>query len=187
MIPPTPGPDPASRLFGYATPPDGAGPIGPDQYWPVPIEVSRDQFLRGLNPLHHVPVVGMIYRAVTGETIPAPMRVMGALLTGGPAAALGAGFLGILEALFTLKPDLTRPSMPAGMSASNEAGMQSVTPGTLEDRAYTTLATTTPEWLQSPAMLAPTMLAAEPGRGSAAYQQASLEWRRSELLEKGMA
>lgn len=185
MIPPTPGPDPASRLFGYATPPDGAGPIGPDGHWPTPIQVSRDEFIRGLNPLHHLPVIGMIYRAVTGETIPAPMRVMGAMLTGGPAGALGAGFMGILEALFTMKPDLSRPSTPAGMSNSNEAGVQPVTPGTLEGTAYTTLATTTPEWLQSPT--APTMLTGtEPGRGAAAYQQAAIEWRRSELLEKGM-
>jgi len=34
--------------------------------------------LRALNPLQHVPVVGTIYRAVTGDTIPAPLRILGA-------------------------------------------------------------------------------------------------------------
>jgi hypothetical protein len=184
MILPTPGADPASRLFGYATPPDGAGPIGPDQLWPTPITITHDQFVRGLNPLHHLPVVGMIYRAVTGETIPAPMRVLGAGLIGGPLGALGAGFMGILEAIVSMKPDLSRPSVPAGMSETgSEAAMQPVTPGTLEPGAYTTLATATPEWLAGPTMLA----AAEPGRGAAAYQQASAEWQRSMMLEKGMA
>lgn len=140
--------------------------------------------MRSLNPVHYVPVVGMIYRAVTGETIPAPMRVLGAGLTGGPLGALAAGFMGIVEALFTMKPDLSRPSAPAGMSATgSEAGVSPVTPGTLEAGAYTTLATSVPEWMQGTTMFA----ANEPGRGAAAYQQASLEWRRSEALEKGMA
>ena len=139
--------------------------------------------MRSLNPVHYVPVVGMIYRAITGETIPAPMRVLGAGLTGGPLGALGAGFLGIMEALFTMKPDLSRPSTPAGMSATgSEAGMSPVTPGTLEAGAYTTLATTVPEWLEGPTMFASN----DPGRGASTYQQASLEWRRSEALEKGI-
>ena len=185
MIPPTPGADPASRLFGYATPPDGAGPIGPDQHWPTPLNVSREEAIRGLNPLHHIPVVGMIYRAVTGETIPAPMRVMGAAMVGGPLGALGAGFMGLLEALLTMKPDLSRPSVPAGMSATGaEAGMQPVTPGQLEAGAYTTLATVAPEWLDQ----GETRYAAmAPGRGPETYQQAALEWRRAEALEKGIA
>ena len=185
MILPTPGADPASRLFGYATPPDGAGPIGPDQLWPTPITVSREDALRGLNPLHHIPVVGLLYRAVTGETIPAPMRVFGAGLVGGPLGALGAGFMGLLEGLLSMKPDLSRPSVPAGMSATgSEAPMAPVTPGTLTDGAYTTLATAAPEWLQTGGTQYATV---EPGRGSEAYQQASLEWRRSEALEKGLA
>ena len=183
MIPPVPGPDPASRHFGPATPPDGAGPIGPDQLWPTPIAISRDEALRSLNPLHHIPVVGMLYRAATGESIPAPFRVLGAGLVGGPLGALGAGFMGIIEALFTLKPDLSRPAVPAGMSATgSEAPMGAVTPGSLPEGGYTTLATIQPEWLGS------TMLAtAEPARGAVAYQQASLEWRRAEALEKGLA
>lgn len=185
MILPTPGADPASRLFGYATPPDGAGPIGPDQLWPTAVSVSREDFLKGLNPLHHLPVVGMIYRAVTGETVPATMRVAGAMLVGGPLGALGAGFMGILEKLIEMGPDLSRPQAPAGMTATgSEAGVQPVTPGSLTDGNYTTLATTQPEWMGGGG---DTMFAGGAARGQGVYQQASLEWRRSEMLEKGLA
>lgn len=185
MILPIPGADPASRLFGHATPPDGAGPIGPDQHWPTALDVSRDDVLRGLNPLQHVPGVGMIYRAATGEGIPATMRVLGAGLVGGPLGMLGAGFMGIIEAMLTMKPDNSRPSVPAGMSATgSEAALDPVSPGELGAGQYVTLATVQPEWLGPAA----TMLAEnELGRGGAAYQQAALEWNRSEMVEKGVA
>lgn len=66
-------------------PPDGGPALGPDEIAPVPgAPITFRQFLAGLNPLHHIPVVGSIYRAVTGETIPAPMRVAGGMLAGGP-------------------------------------------------------------------------------------------------------
>ena len=182
MIPPTPGPDPASRLFGYATPPDGAGPIGPDQLWPTAIHPSPEELKNSLNPLHYVPLVGMIYRAATGETIPVPLRVLGAAVTGGPLGALLAGFAGILEGLLSMKPDLSRPSVPAGMSATgSEIAMAPVTPGSLSGTDYVTLATSTPEWLDSSTRYADAV------RGAGAYQLASLEWQRSEALEKGMA
>ncbi len=185
MMFPTPGADPASRLFGYATPPDGAGPIGPDQLWPTPIKISHEELMRGLNPLQHIPVVGAIYRLVTGETIPAPMRVAGAAIAGGPIGALTAGFSGLMEALLTMKPDLSRPAVPAGMSVTgSEAGVEPVTPGRLTGASYTTLATTQPEWLAG----SDTQFAAtDPGRGASTYRQAATEWQRTQALEKGLA
>ncbi len=46
------------------------------------------EVLSCLNPLQYVPVVGTIYRAITGDTIPAPVREVGSLvfsgLTSGP-------------------------------------------------------------------------------------------------------
>lgn len=183
MVPPTPGADPASRLFGYATPPDGAGPIGPDQHWPEAIDVPFEQVLRGLNPLHHLPGVGMIYRAVSGETLPAPMRVLGAGVVGGPMGMLGAALMGFVEALFTMGPDQTRPAAPAGMSATgSEASIGTVSPDALGPGEYTTLATVMPEFLQGP-----TLFAEGGARGVAAYAQAAQEWARSEAVEKGLA
>ena len=184
MIQPTPGADPASRLFGYATPPDGAGPIGPDGLWPQPLDVPFGDVLKSLNPLQHVPGVGTIYRAATNETIPAPLRILGAGIFGGPIGILGAAVMSLVGALFTMEPDLSRPSVPAGMSATgSEAAMTPVTPGTMKPGEYTTLATATPEFLQSPTQFA----ASGAQRGHAAYQLASQEWLRTQALEKGLA
>ena len=169
-------------MFGPATPPDGAGPIGEDQAWPTVLNATTDDVLRGLNPVQHMPGLGMIYRAVSGEAIPATMRVIGAGIVGGPMGALGAGLMGIAEFLMTATPDTSRPSVPAGMSATGaESGVEPVTPGTLTGGAYTTLATNGPEWLSN----GPTQFAAT--RGLSAYRQAELDWRYSEMLEKGVA
>jgi len=88
-------------------------PLGPDEVAPVPFTGSFDDLLRGLNPLHHLPVVGTIYRAVTGETIPAAQRIAGAALTGaffgGPLGVLGTVVTSFVEELIRIGPD---PRMP---------------------------------------------------------------------------
>ena len=168
------GPADASGVRAWRDP-DGAGPIGPDQHMPEGPDIPFDQVMNGLNPLHYVPVVGMIYRVVTGEQIPAAMRVAGALATGGPMGALTAGLTGLLEHILTLEPDQTRPRLAAGM-AMNDAGMEPVSPDTLAEGQYTTLATVLPDWLDN------TRLAA---RGTA-YAEAA-EWERSQMLERGVA
>jgi hypothetical protein len=59
-------------------------------------ETSFSHVLSDLNPLQYLPVVGTIYRAVTGDRIPEPMRLMGSFvasgLLGGPVGfAISAG------------------------------------------------------------------------------------------------
>lgn len=179
MTPITPGAPDYTRLFGPAMPPDGAGLIGENGVWPQPLQVSRQEVLNGLNPLQHLPVVGMIYRAATGEQIPSTMRVAGAGILGGPLGMLGAAFMGLLETLISLGPDTSRPPVPAGMSVTgSESGVEPVTPGTLTGTAYVTLATQTPEFLQSPTAFA---------QGAAAYQTTMNEFQRTQMLEKGLA
>ncbi len=181
MTPITPGAADYTRLFGPASPPDGAGPIGENGVWPQPVQVSRQEFLQGLNPLQHLPVVGMIYRAATGEQIPTTMRVAGAGILGGIPGMLGAAFMGLLEELIRMGPDMSRPPVPAGMSQTgSEAAMEPVTPGTLAQGQYTTLATVTPEFLGGGDN---TALA----RGTAAYQMAAADWSRSQALGQGSA
>lgn len=50
--------------------------------------------LSALNPLQYLPVVGNIYRALTGDTISEPLRIAGSMivsgLTGGPIGALAS-------------------------------------------------------------------------------------------------
>jgi hypothetical protein len=44
--------------------------------------------LRSLNPLQHIPVISTIYQSVTGDSIGAVARVIGATLIGGPIGAV---------------------------------------------------------------------------------------------------
>ncbi|GHD39608.1 hypothetical protein GCM10017083_01640 [Thalassobaculum fulvum] len=47
-------------------------------------------FLDVINPLQHLPVVGTIYRALTGDTIGEAARMAGGALYGGPLGVIGA-------------------------------------------------------------------------------------------------
>jgi hypothetical protein len=46
--------------------------------------LTFDDILDILNPLHHLPVIGPLYRAATGDTISAASRITGGALFGGP-------------------------------------------------------------------------------------------------------
>ncbi len=46
--------------------------------------LTFDDILDIFNPLHHLPVIGPLYRAVTGDTISAASRITGGALFGGP-------------------------------------------------------------------------------------------------------
>ncbi len=54
--------------------------------------------LSALNPLQYLPVVGTIYRAVTGDTIPEPLQLAGSLLVSG----LVSGPIGVLTNVATV-------------------------------------------------------------------------------------
>ncbi len=47
-------------------------------------DISFGDVLDVINPLHHVPVVGTVYRAVSGDELTGASRVLGGLLYGGP-------------------------------------------------------------------------------------------------------
>ena len=90
--------DPTRLALGPASmpqapPADGGPTLGPDEAAPIPGHITFDDFLRGLNPLQHLPVIGTIYRAVTGEQIPPPMRVLGGAIFGGPVGMLTSAAL----------------------------------------------------------------------------------------------
>ncbi len=46
-----------------------------------------DDFLDIINPLHHLPVIGMIYRSITGDTIKPVASIVGGGIFGGPVGA----------------------------------------------------------------------------------------------------
>ena len=156
-----------------AVPPDGAGPIGPDQPWPQPSNVSFGEVLRGLNPLHHLPGVDMIYGAISGETVPMPMKIAGSALLGGPVGIAGAVLMGLFQELFRMGPDLSRPASPEGMPLSAEGAMSPVTPGApAPEGSYLTLATTNPDFLGGPGI-------GDHHRGHTAYALAGRDWLTS--------
>jgi hypothetical protein len=97
----------------------------------APRHCSFRELLSELNPLQYIPVIGTLFRAITGDVIPEPVRDAGSLvvstLIGGPVgAALDLGELAV-EKLTGINPekigdelladigigDKTTPSAPA--------------------------------------------------------------------------
>lgn len=201
MIAATSGTTSASRPAEWPTAPDPGNRIGVDVGLPGPSDVPVRSLLSALNPLQHLPVVGMIYRAATGDDIPPALKIAGSALFGGPIGVFGTVLGCFLEEMIRLGPDRTRPAAPAGFSVTGqEAGPQPVTPGTAASDAYLTLATAQPAFLGSPTMLAdmgsgggqeagpPTAPdAAMQQRGAQAYKVAETEWQHMQWLEKGIA
>ena len=65
--------------------------------------ITFRELLSDLNPLQHIPIIGTIYRAMTGDTIPETARTIGSLavsgLVGGPIGMLtNLAFLAIEKA-----------------------------------------------------------------------------------------
>lgn len=88
------------EMWNAPAQPLGKQGVGSERSWPPNGEISFGEILHAINPLQHLPVIGTIYRAITGDTIPAPMRlfgsIVGGLLTGGPiglATAIVGNFI----------------------------------------------------------------------------------------------
>lgn len=61
------------------------------------VELSFGDFLDIINPLQHIPIVSTIYRAITGDEIAGPARILGGFLFGGPVG-LVAGIVNAVTA-----------------------------------------------------------------------------------------
>ena len=70
--------------FGQAASSDDAG-------------LTFSEFLDIINPLHHIPVVSTVYRAITGDQISPESRFFGGMLFGGPGGAIAAGIASLFE------------------------------------------------------------------------------------------
>lgn len=53
-------------------------------------DLSFSDLLDVINPLHHIPILGSIYRAISGDTIKPAAQVIGGGLFGGPLGAMVA-------------------------------------------------------------------------------------------------
>ena len=91
------------------------------------VELSFGDFLDLINPLQHIPVVGTIYRALTGDEISAPASIFGGFLFGGPIGFVAAIANAIFEeasgrdvgetALAALLGDETTPKVQTALAA----------------------------------------------------------------------
>ncbi|WP_439577214.1 hypothetical protein [Elioraea sp.] len=90
---------------GLRQAPDGGPPLREDEAVPMPVDISFGDFLANLNPLHHIPVVGWVYRQVTGESVNPAFRALGGFLLGGPIGAIVAAVGAMAESLFSDSPD----------------------------------------------------------------------------------
>jgi len=77
-----------------------------------------------LNPLQYIPVIGTIYRSVTGDTIPQTAQTVGSLilsgLAGGPVGlAIGAASVG-LEQVTGINPETIGHNLLASMGIGTE-------------------------------------------------------------------
>jgi hypothetical protein len=115
---------------GLRQAPDGGPPLREDEAVPMPVEISFGDLLANLNPLHHIPVVGWVYRQITGESVNPAFRALGGFLLGGPIGAIVAAVGALAESLFSDSPDAAAggavaaapvPAPAAGASASAPA------------------------------------------------------------------
>ncbi len=90
----TPAPEPgraqgAEQRLRKNRPEEGPPRIGPGA---PGAEFTFGDFLDLINPLQHIPIVGTIYRAITGDEIGGPAKIMGGLLFGGPIGFIASIF-----------------------------------------------------------------------------------------------
>ncbi len=55
-------------------------------------EFSFGDFIDLINPLQHIPIVSTIYRAITGDQISGPAKILGGMLFGGPIGFIASVF-----------------------------------------------------------------------------------------------
>ncbi len=60
-------------------------------------ELGFDDLVDLINPLQHIPLVGELYRAVTGDQISGPARILGGLAFGGPVGFVASAITSVVE------------------------------------------------------------------------------------------
>ncbi len=74
---------------GEASTSAAEAPVDGTQFWGADGFTFAD-FLDIINPLQHLPIIGPIYRAITGDTISPAARIAGGILFGGPVGLIAA-------------------------------------------------------------------------------------------------
>jgi len=89
-------------------------PIVDDGYASKSQEASFGDFVDILNPLHHIPVLSTLYRAVSGDEIKPAARAIGSLLYGGPISMVSTGVQLFAQELAGTTPEKMIAEMVGG-------------------------------------------------------------------------
>lgn len=65
-----------------------------------PQDFTFGDFLDIINPLQHLPIVSVIYRAITGDQIKPAMRILGDIAYGGPTGFMSSCAQVLFESIF---------------------------------------------------------------------------------------
>ena len=117
------------HVWRETAPPDGGPPLNDDAAMPIQGHTTFNEMLRALNPLQHIPVIGTIYRAVTGDDIQPAFRVLGGAIFGGPIGMITAAASTAVEQFEPVRrlrmalngepdPYLTRPGASTALSTT---------------------------------------------------------------------
>jgi hypothetical protein len=132
--------------------------------------VSFLDVLSTLNPLQYLPVVGTIYRAVTGNTIPEPIRMVGSLV----ASGLMGGPIGVVTNIATTIAEKATGIDPERIGRSVLASL-----GSTLGLTHATDSNSSTQQITIPTTASfTTMLAAAPTRSG---------WTRAELAAYGVS
>lgn len=150
---------PMARYVDYSAeiPELDAETIGSTNIWSGNDGVTFADFLDVVNPLHHLPIIGTIYRAITGDEISLGARLLGSGLFGGPLGFLAAGINAAFEEIsggniaqhaIALFEEITgygdeEPQLALEPQTTKSGGVVSLAP--LAQPAQTLAATTSPQ------------------------------------------
>ncbi len=99
-------------------------------------DLSFGDLIDVINPLQHIPVVGNLYRGLTGDTISGPARVAGATLYGGPLGMLAGVVNAIVAEVNDGDPGDTLVAGLMGESPAGDIAVASANPAPSQDTAH---------------------------------------------------
>jgi hypothetical protein len=105
---------------------------------PPSSDFSFDDFIDIINPLQHLPVVGMIYREITGDTIKPVAQIVGGGIFGGPIGAVSGTVNAVVQ-------ETTGKDLAGNVFALVTGGDDAATSETLADNAPASINSNNPE------------------------------------------
>lgn len=188
-------PESAPRAFEHDT-------LEQANIWQSDDGASFGDLLDAVNPLHHLPVVSQIYRAVTDDAIGLAPRLIGAAIFGGPLGFLIAGIAAFFEemsggsvadhalALLDDRPDgdelaTANPAPVEPGQADADVGVEHPTAATATAEIPPANTPATPAWINDKQLsIAPRqaamMIAAAPSPNAHSNQIRGYPWLDSE-------